>query len=202
MALVAAAFVALVTAGCERWVRRRGGMFRWRIIDFGAAISAIAIVLGYVSWANANSQRDARTLAEIDASLVNRQMFSWDLGGPQWLHRLLGTRDVCNFPRIVRVNALYMGGAPSIWTNLGRLTALRELEMVAGTPSKRDFEELLRLKQLETLSWAAPPEDAAQWLPRLTQLKRLSLYNCDWSEATVERLRGDMPGVTIGVLTR
>jgi hypothetical protein len=201
--VVAILVVGVVTAGVERWVRRRGGVWRWRIVDFAFVIAVVAIVLGYVMWVKGKHDGDVRTLSELQRWMVNEQRLTWENQAPGWLCRLAGNGRLRIFDRLIRVKAVHMAGPTTTkWISIGRLSELRELEVVVGTPSSADFAELERLPHLESLSWGDPPETVAEWLPRLKGLRTLSLNYCEWSDEEVEKVRAAMPGVEVNVTRR
>jgi hypothetical protein len=199
-AIVALAIIALFTAGCERWLRRRRSILRWRVVDIVAVVSLIAACLGYWRWAKSLGERDAKLVPSNIAEGETARLINWQYSGPGWLPRLLGTRKPLAFlERIVRLHSSSMQNMAEGWANIGQLSALERLEIDGADPSEFEFDHLMSLRRLRDLSWGRTPSAALAWLPRLTHVQKLTLYKCDIPDADLDRLKQAMPWATIRV---
>lgn len=95
--LVAVVAVLVITLGCNRWIRRRGGAWRWRIIDFAAVMALTAFCLGYWKWHLDLNRRDAALVQGTQANDPAYRSLFWDYEGPDWLARLVGSRRRLGF---------------------------------------------------------------------------------------------------------
>src|SRR5690606_5557111 len=59
--------VAMAMWGAERWVRKRGGMFRFRLIDYLAVIAAVACALGWLKYHEAAGRTERAIVDEVEA---------------------------------------------------------------------------------------------------------------------------------------
>jgi hypothetical protein len=196
--LIALAIVGLIVAITETWRRRRGAIWRWRVIDIVAALSFVAIALGYWRWGTSARDRDAKLIPLAAADGDPSKSFYWRYRGPGWLPHLLGTRrPLTCFSRIVELRSSMIEGTPDRWKAIGGLTALERLDIDGWHPSETEFNELIGLRKLRNLAWRRPSSDALQWLPRLEQVKTVSLYACKLPDSEIEALRQTMPWAEI-----
>jgi hypothetical protein len=202
-ALVAVAVVFAMTCSCEVWLRRRGSIFRWRIIDFIAVITLVAVALGYWKSAGDAYRLDTQTLYSLYAD-HHDHILHWRYRGPEWLERLIGSRKPLEeFDRVVDFRSDATDGSAASWRIIGEMTGLERLEI--GTqyqPSESEFAELLKLPRLRTVSWGGISQEALGWLPKLPALRRVVLWKCELPAATIERFREEAPHVEIEVLQR
>jgi hypothetical protein len=197
---VGVAIVMGLTFAATRWVRSRGSVLRWRIVDMVAIITSVALVLGYWNWAKIAQDRDAKSLQMgVPQDSLTRALY-WEYRGPVWLARLVGNRSMLAFcDRCVRLVGSSNGGSPADWAKIGQLTALEDLELAWPAPSETEFSHLVNLKNLRTLSWRAPSIEVLNQLPRVAQLEKIVLFSCDLSDAAITELRHRMPTVEITV---
>jgi hypothetical protein len=192
--IVAIALVAAATAGVERWIRRRGALWRWRLIDLAAAVTIVAIALGYWKWASANHERDgllAPGAVSVEASI--RADF-WEYRGPKWLVRLAGSRrGLTDFDRLFYVHVQNLVLSSGGWRSMSGLTGLKYLEIDHSVLSPSDIDVLADLPSLRSLAWGHIAAEVVPHLPKLRQVTRLTLYSCDVPDAEIERLQAEMP---------
>jgi hypothetical protein len=201
-ALVAVAIVFAMTCSCEVWLRRRGSIFRWRIIDFIAVITVVAVALGYWKSASDAYRLDTQTMELLFGADQHYRILNWRYRGPEWLARLIGSRKALEeFDRVVDFRSDATDGSAASWRIIGKMTGLERLEI--GTqyqPSEADFAELLKLPRLQTVSWGGISQEALGWLPRLPTLRRVVLWKCELPDVAIEQFREETPHVEIEVL--
>jgi hypothetical protein len=129
--LVAVAVVAAVTLSCEVWLRRRGSIFRWRIIDFIALITAVAVALGNWKAASDAYRLDSQTMELLYGNdQQHYRILHWRYRGPEWLARLVGNRKPLEvFDRVVDFRSDATDGSAASWRIIGRMTGLERLEI-------------------------------------------------------------------------
>ncbi len=108
--LVSACVVAAPMVATEVWLRRRGGLWRFRIVDFLVAATAIGGLVGLWRWDQAAVKREHEIAASMrfetsPASQAERRMISHYVG-PIFLSRLCGNDDLV--PLFHRFIGLYV----------------------------------------------------------------------------------------------
>ncbi len=155
--LVALAIVGVVGAATERWVRRRDGLLRFRLVDMLGAVAVAGVLLGWTMH-HVRIQSVERQHAEPpfapgfyshQRAITTGQRYT----GPDWLRRLVGSEYL--------------------------LPWLHHVYYVALRPSenwRREFDLLPRLPYLEhvNMSRTAPAEVLAT-LERCPKLRILAL---------------------------
>lgn len=212
------AVVVLATAGCQRWIKRRGAFWRWRLIDLAVLTAVVATVLGgwraYDSGHASDakllqtplSQEEIRQLTAKGAltPLTSREVrmnarrwrISWAYRGPEWLARFVGGRTPLDrFSRIVQTSR--SSNSKHSWEDVARLSALESLTILDDPPSERESNGITRLTKLRELTWHEPSAEVLRWLPCLNHLEQIVLVNCLASDAEIERLRQRMPSVRV-----
>ncbi|MEM8495673.1 MAG: hypothetical protein AAF663_09840 [Planctomycetota bacterium] len=130
--LVAFLIVYVATAATDLWLRRCGGLFRFRLIDALTLASVLAVVLGWYRWHAATQRFELQTLADIESkgSMVGPIAH----GSPGWLQRLLGSNRVmtfCNHVKKISVSPEAMTAL--LWDRVARLPYL-EILVFDGLP--------------------------------------------------------------------
>jgi hypothetical protein len=178
--LVAVGLVAGIVAGCQRWIRRRGSIWRWRIIDFAALLALVAVSLGFWKWSARRSERDAALITSLHEQVSNFESGLWRYRGPTWLARLIGSNQSLSFcNRLVHFNSVWMKGTAEDWAKVSRLTALEHLEISGNQPTASDARRLANLPRLKSVGWQNIPPDVVASLPELNQVDRIVLYDCE-----------------------
>ncbi len=159
----------------EWWVRRRGGLWRFRLIDLLALATVVALVVGWWSHHKHVKQLENNIIEQADRSFD----FYPDYVAPVWLARLAG--DESSLPHFWHItNALHREGA------LGN----EELELILGLPYVKELKlydqvpmealDHLATRELEELSISAPSSiDAPLIAERLHKLAHPNLRRLD-----------------------
>lgn len=152
LAFVVAGSVGLVT---EWWLRSRGGLLRFRIVDLLGAITVCALLLGW--WAYHERMTEVeREVEEHFTSGAHASTRNWgwkQYAGPEWLRKLVGDDAYLPF--------LHHNKYARWWPD--------------GEEWRSDIEQFVRLPRLEHVSLTLPvPQHFMHRLrecPRLQQLK-------------------------------
>ncbi len=144
--------LGFVLSGCELWLRRRGGVLRFRILDLMVGVAIVAGMLGYRQW-HLNCQRAEMDLVN-ELELVNdgNGYFFVDAfsAGPEWLVRLVGNEElVPYFVRHVAVVEFALLGPEKI-KRLEELPYLKGV-CVSAPLSREEIEALWGVRRLEYL---------------------------------------------------
>ena len=182
-----------VTVACEVWVRRRGGAFRWRIIDMMALVLFLACALGW--WYG-----NLRTY-KAEESIVEKKLYGEyeipffyrlsgyggeqpsssfplvrDYCGPVWLARLCGSRNLL-WPgdRFVELDLTQDRDITVAWEAISNLSHLRSLVIHGDDLQLKNFLELSRLSRLEYLNWNEIPRETFLKIAELRYAGSLSM---------------------------
>ncbi|WP_425395957.1 hypothetical protein [Aeoliella sp.] len=152
------AVIALVIWSTERWLRRRGGLLRFRVVDLLVGMAVFGVLIGWYT-ANARQRQLELELSELFDLKVSPSPFHggnygrWRYEGPVWLRKLVG-------------NA---GNLQAFWRRT-------EADLRMNANWKDDICELSRFAQLEKVSIeGALTYDALAELKSLPHLETLKL---------------------------
>ncbi|TWT85442.1 hypothetical protein Pla123a_02490 [Posidoniimonas polymericola] len=163
---------ALVVGGVgavvEWWLRSRGGLFRFRLIDVLAAFTICAVALAWHHQHAELRDQEARLEADLNqGAALNRFSVYRTYTGPEWLQRLAGHPDYV--PLLNHVTTAVLSSSEDWQGELNRLAELpyiEELRLASPLP-KAAVAQLSRFGRLKTLNYRmySPPGDALQqWL--------------------------------------
>lgn len=99
--------VAVVAIGCEFWLRRRGGVGRFKLIDAAVATVFIAAAITWWRWNSLETKENWEAIAVLRQSegaishdvllhgegMVGYTGVYWAYTGPEWLLRLIGSPE-------------------------------------------------------------------------------------------------------------
>jgi hypothetical protein len=158
--LVALLVVGVGGGAMEWWIRRRGGLFRFRILDMLATVTVFGVLLGWYEH-HARTQRFEHQGAtppvppaflSHDGKMTSGQRYS----GPDWMRRLAGNVHLLPFlHHIYNVSVRPDEAWRPMFESLPMLPYLESVRIDGALP-------LEALEQLETCPWLKSLE-----LPRL-----------------------------------
>jgi hypothetical protein len=147
--------VGVVAVLLERWIRRRGGLLRVRMVDLLVAVAVASVMLGWWQYHAAVKATETNIDALInEGHKYNRRPYRAyaEYQGPDWLRRLVGNAEYLPFCKHITHVALYRRDT---W--------------------RRDLEQLEDLPYLQHLSISsAMPRSALASLKRRGRLESLS----------------------------
>lgn len=165
---VCLAIPIVAAAAAQWWVRRRGGVLRFRLVDLAVFVVVCSVAFGwYRSHANLR-QIEQRLEANGSPFLFYRSALSdeWEwreqgvqsfnsynrrYSGPDWLRRLVGADELVRFAK--HLVAVQLVPDKSWSTNVEELSNLHHVESVSlpRGATLRVIEQLERLPRLRTL---------------------------------------------------
>lgn len=171
--------VCVVGFATERWLRSRGGLFRFRIVDLLAALTICGLLFGWIAYhARLTSIEQQVASYGTGNNPQESRLRTWKrYSGPDWLWRLVGDDAFLPF-----------------------LHHTHEASYYSGATWREDFDQLVRLPRIEKLHLNLPlPFEAVQRLkdcPYLTELRITA--NTAYAESILKRykLKDDVRLVT------
>lgn len=144
--------VAAAMWGTDRWVRKRGGIFRLRLIDFLAVIALVAGGLGWLKYHEAAGRAERAIVEEVKTRTKWRYSVFSEYAGPEWLRRLAGGEEF--LPQFEHVTKAQFRVGPPWMTDLDELARLPYLKRltVEGAITRELVERLEEFPRLESLS--------------------------------------------------
>lgn len=183
---VALLIVGLVAGATQRWIRSRGGLRRYRLVDLFAVIMVIGVVSGVYAYharlrrVEAQGGTPQLTPAFVahggDLTLGQRYV------GPVWLRKLAGTEYLLPlFHHVYDVGIGLSERWPEVYAQLPALSYLESVRVRDGLPlaALKQLERCSRLTELElppldqsdvALPSTSLPLFGAQDLPQLERL--------------------------------
>lgn len=215
--LVASLVVTLPMAAIEFWLRRRGGLWRFRMIDLIVGFTLVAAGFGFWRWDQAMLQREREICRKAYGTsksddLLMRVHFSYV--GPDWLARLAG--NPCVIPVLQRGCHLWASDLTDPRLNLEALHSLEHLTSATfevyflRSPSKA-LATLQELPHLQSLYIDTPRMGLSHFTedpPRMPRQLRFCLedfpnlrelkFDTSWmTTSELERLQQRYPRIGI-----
>ncbi len=182
---VAMCVVALPMVATEVWLRRRGGFWRFKIIDFLVIVLLFACGFGFYKWDRNQVAREHDLCSNAYRGIradFHRPLVVGGYVGPEWLVRLLGSP--------ARVSVLHRKKFLDVYTcksQEARLDRLSELTHIAyvtlhldNTSDTGIIAELQRFGRLRRIRFGADNRyDLSDYLAALDKLPRLEVVELD-----------------------
>ncbi len=126
--LVAVIIAAAMMTATEVWLRRRGGPFRFKLLDIGIATTLIVAGLALWKFDRQAVQREAEIMERFHATQTRSNKVETGYIGPEWLARLCGGER--HVPVLQRVTLLWIGDVPGSRLDVTPLERLRHLKTI------------------------------------------------------------------------
>lgn len=144
----------------EVWLRRRGGLFRFQLIDVLAALTAACLLLGWWQWHARIAQEEVRVHALLNrdspkkATSIKRFYDRKEYFGPDWLKRLVGHADYLPFLNHTdEAHLIYVDHTEDSFKALCHLPYLKLLSVQGPAIPVSVIKELRQATRLENLSY-------------------------------------------------
>ncbi|MCA9238280.1 MAG: hypothetical protein KDA44_22560 [Planctomycetales bacterium] len=212
--LIAVGVVAFTGVAVQTWIRRRGGRVRFRIVDFLAVTTAVAVIAGWFQYQISRRAREDAVVALYSPAPADQQTglrAEWQYRGPHWLERLAPAAYLDPCRQVTSVTIVNRGDDDIQWD---RLAALSEVECLDHfgrlTPSLIDaLVALPRLREVRVSNllrglvpsrpvYPQPVITSADELLEIRRLDNLQTLAIDDWEVLIEdvELIADMPSLT------
>lgn len=157
-----------VGAAVEWWLRSRGGLFRFRLVDVLAAFTVCAVALGWHQHHSGIRDLESRLDTDLNQGDVwQRYQGFRSYTGPEWLQRLAGHPDYV--PPLNHVTTARLSQSDD-WqdelSKLARLPYVTELRLSSPLPKSAvaQLSQFGRLKTLNYRMYSPPGETLQRWL--------------------------------------
>lgn len=127
--LIFLAVVGGTSIATERWLRSRGGLFRFRLVDLLAALTVCGVVFGWFSYHARMTRLEVRVAeyGQIGDAPGYRRISTWKAySGPDWLKRLVGDDDY--LPFLYHVHEATFHASKDWRESLNKIVSLPRLE--------------------------------------------------------------------------
>jgi hypothetical protein len=149
--------IAAVGTATEWWIRRRGGLLRFQLIDALCLITVTAVLLGWWAYHSQMHRIERQALDNLGPPGEALQILGRpDYCGPVWLARLAGSEY--SLPHFHHTSHLAIDVGSDGFQNLAELRRLPYLywvELYGNTPRSViiDLKEVPRLRRLHLRKW-------------------------------------------------
>lgn len=129
--LVFLALVGGIGVATERWLRSRGGLFRFRLIDLLAALTVCGLLFGWLAYHArlTRLEEQVASYGHLDRAPGDRRFStSKKYSGPDWLERLVGDDDY--LPYFYHISTASFHASKDWQESINQLVKLPRLESV------------------------------------------------------------------------
>ncbi len=182
--LVALGVIAIPMLATETWLRRRGGLGRFKIIDYLVVVAVVAAGFGFWRWDQAAAEKERRIAQRIEHTDFKGQ-FDSSYVGPEWIARLVDKRHLPFLHRHTRLHVKAIDIPYLDYEALAQLKHLKYVEVDCSLLEWREFTvrlaDLAQLAQVRELSlWVSVGDQlsaafAAGDLNLLTQIETVKI---------------------------
>ena len=221
--LLAIVLVAVATAGTEYWIRKRGSIWRWRMIDLLAVTAVAAAALAWwstvfdsagrsaaaslrVSDKGATFQATVQIVFDCDGDVVSAYDFlhSTSPQPPALLARLLGNHRLADLYRtrveLAAANIAQSGSAGRVTVGpMQRTGVFTEFDVNGPTA---DCGALSQIENLQSLVWVDPQPTSVSTILEFAEVPRFRPIGGQISTDDVMILQEQMAGSRINVRRR
>ncbi|MGI9455600.1 MAG: hypothetical protein ACR2NU_03515, partial [Aeoliella sp.] len=153
--LVGALLIGIPTACCEWWLRSRGGLWRFRLIDVLAVMTLVGTGFGFWRWDQSEMEREQAYFPTSNVTIsyksVPMSREQPEYCGPVWLERLVGNRELIPLMRRHAELSFTPGfDDPSLLQSAHQLRHLERLRFY-GLPNREMSKAISQLSRLREL---------------------------------------------------
>lgn len=172
--------------------------FRFSLRTLFVALTAIAILLGWVAWRLERARQDQRVLADLDpAAGISFRGYDMPMSSPEWLKTMWVME---HFYSVDRLEIRPLPHTPDdALKHLARLPRLVKLKIESDAITDDGLRHLSSIKGLRVLGVASPQitDEGLLILGQMKQLKELAVESHRLTAGGIERLKRDLPDCQI-----